>query len=80
VTTPAFHHWHHTNDGPDLIDKNYASMLPWIDRLFGTHYLPGHLPGTYGISGTMPLPLYNQLLGPLQRAQFPAVRSEFEQA
>jgi sterol desaturase/sphingolipid hydroxylase (fatty acid hydroxylase superfamily) len=27
VSTPAFHHWHHTNDGPAYINKNYATML-----------------------------------------------------
>jgi sterol desaturase/sphingolipid hydroxylase (fatty acid hydroxylase superfamily) len=40
ISTPAFHHWHHTNDGPEFIHKNYAPMLPWIDGLFGTLYLP----------------------------------------
>ena len=25
VTTPAFHHWHHTNDAPKLHNKNYSS-------------------------------------------------------
>ena len=40
VSTPAFHHWHHTNDGPDVINKNYAALLPGVDRLFGTLYLP----------------------------------------
>jgi len=74
VTTPAFHHWHHTNDGPELIDKNYASMLPWIDRLFGTHYLPRHLPGRYGISDEIPAQLHSQIFEPLQRARFPVVR------
>jgi len=72
VTTPAFHHWHHTNDSPALIDKNYAAMLPCIDRLFGTHYLPRHLPEKYGISGDMPTQLSSQILKPLQREPFPA--------
>jgi sterol desaturase/sphingolipid hydroxylase (fatty acid hydroxylase superfamily) len=40
VSTPAFHHWHHTNDGPGVINKNYAPMLPWVDRCFGTYHLP----------------------------------------
>jgi sterol desaturase/sphingolipid hydroxylase (fatty acid hydroxylase superfamily) len=71
VTTPAFHHWHHTNDSPALIDKNYAAMLPWIDRIFGTHYLPRHLPETYGISGSVPEALSLQLVKPLQREPFP---------
>ena len=65
VATPAFHHWHHTNDGPDLIDKNYASMLPWVDRLFGTHYLPASLPQAYGIEAKLPASLTGQLLYPL---------------
>jgi len=34
VSTPAFHHWHHTRD--EHINKNYASMLPIMDKLFGT--------------------------------------------
>lgn len=67
VASPAFHHWHHTNDGPDVIDKNYASMLPWIDRLFGTHYLPASLPKAYGIEGPMPDSLAGQLMYPLRR-------------
>ena len=38
LATPAFHHWHHTAEGP--LDRNYAPMLPWIDRVFGTLHLP----------------------------------------
>lgn len=33
VATPAFHHRHHQRDG-DV--ANYATLFPWIDRLFGT--------------------------------------------
>ncbi len=55
VSTPAFHHWHHTLDGP--IDRNYASMLPWLDRVFGTHHLPrDRWPAAYGIGGEPPAP------------------------
>jgi hypothetical protein len=32
ISTPAFHHWHHTNDGPPSLNKNYAALLPWADR------------------------------------------------
>lgn len=76
VTTPAFHHWHHTNDGPELIDKNYAAMLPWIDRIFGTHYLPRHLPAAYGISAEMPDALTLQIIRPLQFTPFPAASAD----
>jgi sterol desaturase/sphingolipid hydroxylase (fatty acid hydroxylase superfamily) len=46
VATPAFHHWHHTRREP--LDRNYASLLPVMDRLFGTHYLPRAWPDDYG--------------------------------
>jgi sterol desaturase/sphingolipid hydroxylase (fatty acid hydroxylase superfamily) len=49
VATPAFHHWHHTNDGPAVMNKNYASLFPWVDRCFGTFHLPKHAwPEKYG--------------------------------
>jgi sterol desaturase/sphingolipid hydroxylase (fatty acid hydroxylase superfamily) len=70
IATPAFHHWHHTNDGPDVVDKNYASMLPWLDRLFGTLHLPRkQLPETYGIGEATPPGLADQLLHPLLGAR-----------
>jgi len=50
LSTPAFHHWHHTNDGKEYINKNYAAIFPWIDKLFGTFYLPrNRWPSKYGI-------------------------------
>lgn len=65
VSTPAFHHWHHTRSGP--INRNYASTLPVLDRLFGTHHLPGHWPTDYGIHQPTPPTLAGQLLTPLLR-------------
>jgi sterol desaturase/sphingolipid hydroxylase (fatty acid hydroxylase superfamily) len=51
IATPAFHHWHHTNDGPDKINKNYSASLPWVDRAFGTFYLPqDRHPEKYGVT------------------------------
>ena len=64
ISTPAFHHWHHTNDGPALINKNYASMVPWVDKLFGTLYLPKQWPAKYGIDGPMAPGLVGQLIQP----------------
>lgn len=63
VSTPKFHHWHHTKTG--LIDHNYASICPWIDRLFGTHNLPKEWPDAYGIEATVPPALIDQLIYPL---------------
>ncbi|MDR3533639.1 MAG: sterol desaturase family protein [Rhodopila sp.] len=65
VATPAFHHWHHTNDGPAVIDKNYAPMFPWMDRIFGTLYLPkDRQPAVYGTNTPVPSGLAGQLLEP----------------
>lgn len=64
ISSPAFHHWHHTNDGPEVINKNYAAMLPWVDKMFGTFYLPAHLPSKYGIDQRLPEDLPHQLLQP----------------
>lgn len=65
VATPAFHHWHHTNDANR--DRNYAALLPWLDRLFGTHHLPKAWPPEYGIDAAMPSGLHRQLIDPLRR-------------
>jgi sterol desaturase/sphingolipid hydroxylase (fatty acid hydroxylase superfamily) len=64
MSTPAFHHWHHTLAGPT--NRNYASMLPWLDRIFGTHYLPREgWPAAYGIEAKLPCSLAGQLAYPL---------------
>ena len=62
VATPAFHHWHHSDDG--LRNRNYAAIFPWIDRLFGTHHLPARLPTAYGIGAAMSPTLLVQFLDP----------------
>ena len=51
VTTPKFHHWHHTND-PNHLDRNFSISLPVLDLLFGTyHSPPGEWPRGYGLAG-----------------------------
>ena len=72
VATPAFHHWHHTNDGAELANKNYAAMVPAFDRLFGTFFLPARLPADYGIPDSMPKDLPGQLLYPVMPSRSPA--------
>jgi sterol desaturase/sphingolipid hydroxylase (fatty acid hydroxylase superfamily) len=65
VATPPFHHWHHTLREPR--DRNYASMLPIWDWLFGTHYLPRkQWPAAYGIETKLPQSVVGQLLYPLR--------------
>jgi len=70
VTTPAFHHWHHSRN--DHINRNYASTLPFLDRLFGSHYLPPHWPPEVGLDEPHAATLGGQLLDPLLPARKPA--------
>lgn len=64
VSTPGFHHWHHTLAGPT--NRNYASMLPCLDWIFGTHYLPRKdWPAAYGIEAKLPASLASQLAYPI---------------
>lgn len=68
LVTPQFHHWHHAAEAEGR-DVNFAVHLPWIDRLFGTHHLPGdRWPARYGIGGNpVPSGWLPQLLHPLRR-------------
>ena len=51
VVTPRFHHWHHAA-AAEARDRNFAVHLPWLDRLFGSRYLPADgWPSVYGIAG-----------------------------
>lgn len=55
ITTPQFHHWHHSADAV-AIDTNYAAHLPVLDKIFGSYLQPGdHWPEKYGTVGR-PLP------------------------
>src|ERR1019366_3559188 len=63
ISSPGFHHWHHTNEG--RISKNYAAMLPWMDKLFGTYYVPkNQWPVKYGIGAPMAAGFPRQILQP----------------
>lgn len=64
VATPVFHHWHHSR--VEHINRNYAAMLPLLDRVFGTHYLPDRWPAEYGIEAAHPATLGGQLIAPLR--------------
>jgi lathosterol oxidase len=67
LVTPRFHHWHHA---VEPVDRNFAIHLPWIDRLFGTAYLPeDRWPEQYGIAGhPVPEGYWRQLALPFERS------------
>lgn len=65
IATPAFHHWHHANDDPSVINKNYAPMWPFIDRLFGTFHLPpDRHPAVFGTDSAVATSFSGQLFDP----------------
>lgn len=72
ISTPAFHHWHHTRD--DHRDHNYSSMLPFVDRIFGTFYLPRTWPADYGTDAPVAEHLLGQFLDPFLQQPTPRGR------
>jgi sterol desaturase/sphingolipid hydroxylase (fatty acid hydroxylase superfamily) len=67
VTTPRYHQFHHAAEGPAL-NKNFALHLPFLDRLFGTQYLPdGAWPTRMGTDGDpVPQTWSSQLVYPFR--------------
>ncbi|WP_431478458.1 sterol desaturase family protein [Massilia eburnea] len=66
LSTPAFHHWHHTRH--EHVDRNFAAMLPVLDRIFGTHHLPPSWPAEYGSDTPVSCHLVGQLAAPFAAA------------
>jgi sterol desaturase/sphingolipid hydroxylase (fatty acid hydroxylase superfamily) len=67
VVIPRFHHWHHAIEA-EGVDKNFAIHFPWLDKIFGTHYLPDNQwPTGYGVPETVPQGYLAQLKYPFVR-------------
>lgn len=68
VASPVFHRWHHTSEAEGL-DKNFASLFPFIDLAFGTFYMPpDRQPQRFGIlNDNVPAGLLAQLAYPFRR-------------
>jgi sterol desaturase/sphingolipid hydroxylase (fatty acid hydroxylase superfamily) len=50
------------------VDKNFAIHFPWLDRIFGTHYLPDDKwPSGYGVLEQVPPGYLAQLKYPFDR-------------
>ena len=69
ITTPKYHHWHHTCDA-GCTDKNFSISLPLLDILFGTYYSPsGQWPREYGVKGSQVAESYwAHLLAPFRNS------------
>jgi sterol desaturase/sphingolipid hydroxylase (fatty acid hydroxylase superfamily) len=72
IAVPRYHHWHHAID-PEGVDKNFAIHFPWLDRLFGTYYLPeGRWPSGYGVPEQVPRGYWAQFRYPFVRRSMQA--------
>lgn len=69
LASPRFHRWHHTSE-EEGGGKNFASLLPVFDIVFGTWYMPpGRIPGKFGVSGKpIPEDFVGQLAYPFRRS------------
>jgi len=65
--SPTFHRWHHTS-AEEGMDKNFAGLFPWMDRIFGTFYFPkGIQPTEFGVAGeTIPDGFFGQMKYPFK--------------
>ena len=68
VATPRFHHRHHQRGGAVA---NFASFLPFIDLLFGTHSDASS--DRFGVERTLPDSFVGLLVAPLRRGDRRAV-------
>ncbi|MCC7029237.1 MAG: sterol desaturase family protein [Chitinophagaceae bacterium] len=69
--TPQYHHWHHCED-PKYYGKNFATIFPFIDKIFGTYYLPGNTwpEGTGLHEANYPKGYVKQLVYPFTKSPF----------
>jgi sterol desaturase/sphingolipid hydroxylase (fatty acid hydroxylase superfamily) len=77
IVTPQFHHWHHSQE---VIDKNFGGLIPWLDLLFGTYYLPGQSwPNNYGTDEPVAKRYLGQLLHPFVKTRAKESSASFEE-
>lgn len=71
IATPQYHHWHHCED-PKYYGKNFATIFPFIDKIFGTYYLPGkEWPEGTGLhESNYPKGYLKQLIYPFTKSPF----------
>lgn len=66
LVSPQFHRWHHANVA-EAYDKNFASIFPFYDRMFGTYYNPGSaIDVPTGIADNPPNDFVTQTLYPFR--------------
>ncbi|SED05833.1 lathosterol oxidase [Tenacibaculum sp. MAR_2009_124] len=71
ITTPQYHHWHHCEE-PEHYGNNFAVVFPFIDKIFGTYYLPEKKwpKGTGLVDASFPKGFLKQLVFPFTKNPF----------
>lgn len=71
ITTPQYHHWHHCEE-PEHYGNNFAVVFPFIDKIFGTYYLPNKKwpKGTGLVDASFPKGFFRQLSFPFTKNPF----------
>ena len=77
--TPQYHHWHHCVES-EHYGKNFATIFPFIDRMFGTHYLPEKVwPSATGVSeANYPKGYLKQAIHPFKQNPFDITKEVLE--
>jgi len=67
IASPVFHRWHHTSQEEGL-DRNFAGLFSFIDRIFGTYYMPeGKVPQRFGLHNEqIPRNIWGQMIYPFR--------------
>jgi sterol desaturase/sphingolipid hydroxylase (fatty acid hydroxylase superfamily) len=66
IASPRFHRWHHTDEATAR-DTNFAGLLPVLDIVFGTYYMPKDArPASFGTATEVPNGLLRQLAFPFR--------------
>jgi sterol desaturase/sphingolipid hydroxylase (fatty acid hydroxylase superfamily) len=67
ISSPEFHHWHHSNQ-PEAYKKNFAAQLSLWDLVFSTAHMPkGETPSAYGVNEPVPAGFISQFFYPFRR-------------
>jgi sterol desaturase/sphingolipid hydroxylase (fatty acid hydroxylase superfamily) len=67
IASPQIHRWHHANVEA-AYDKNFATIFPFLDVIWGTYYNPGpSIDVPTGISDAPPNDFVSQLLYPFRK-------------
>jgi sterol desaturase/sphingolipid hydroxylase (fatty acid hydroxylase superfamily) len=69
--TPQYHHWHHCIES-EHYGNNFATIFPFIDKMFGTYYLPEKAwpAGTGVTEAQYPKGYLNQAIHPFTKSPF----------